>query len=89
MKHEAGGNRTILGHHGIVRVRVGVGVWGYLRVGAQAAQEALEVTVGHQLHHHQGGLTLGDHAQQTHLGAAGTHGHRVGEQGGRRWGGVA
>lgn len=40
---------------------------GYLGVRAQRAQVALQVSVGHQLHHHQGGLAFGHNAQQTHL----------------------
>lgn len=39
----------------------------YLSVRSQRAQEALQVSVGHQLHHHQGGLPLRHHTQQTHL----------------------
>lgn len=40
---------------------------GYLGVRTQRAQVALQVSVGHQLHHHQGGLPFGHHTQQTHL----------------------
>lgn len=39
----------------------------YLGVRAQRAQVALQVSVGHQLHHHQGGLAFGHNTQQTHL----------------------
>lgn len=39
----------------------------YLGVRTQRAQVALQVSVGHQLHHHQGGLPFGHNAQQTHL----------------------
>lgn len=42
-------------------------VLGYLGVRAQRAQVALQVSVGHQLHHHQGGLPFGHNTQQTHL----------------------
>lgn len=38
-----------------------------LRVWSEAAQEALQIPVGHQLHHHQSGLTFRHHPQQTHL----------------------
>lgn len=40
----------------------------YLSVRTQRAQVALQVSVGHELHHHQGRLTFGHHAQQTNLG---------------------
>ena len=51
---------------------------GYLRVGPEAAQVALQVSVGHELHHHQGGLAFRDHAQQTHLHThTQTHTHAV------------
>lgn len=40
----------------------------YLGIGTQRAQEALQVSVGHQLHHNQGGLAFRHHTQQTHLG---------------------
>lgn len=39
----------------------------YLSIRTQGAQVALQVSVGHELHHHQGGLTFGDNTQQTHL----------------------
>lgn len=39
----------------------------YLGIRAQGAQVALQVSVGHELHHHQGGLTFRDNTQQTHL----------------------
>lgn len=38
-----------------------------LRIWPEAAQVALQVTVGHQLHHYQGGLTFGHHAQEADL----------------------
>lgn len=40
----------------------------YLSIRAQRAQVALQVSVGHQLHHNQGGLAFRHHTQQTHLG---------------------
>lgn len=39
----------------------------YLSIRAQGAQVALQVSIGHELHHHQGGLTFRDNTQQTHL----------------------
>lgn len=39
----------------------------YLRVWPQTPQVALQVTVNHQLHHNQSGLTFGYDPQQTHL----------------------
>lgn len=33
----------------------------YLRVRPEATQVALQVTMGHQLHHYQCGLTFGHH----------------------------
>lgn len=38
-----------------------------LRIWPETAQVALQVAVGHQLHHYQGGLTFGHHAQQPDL----------------------
>lgn len=40
----------------------------YLSVRSQGAQVALQVSMGHELHHHQRGLTFRHDAQQTHLG---------------------
>lgn len=40
----------------------------YLSVRTQRAQVTLQVSVGHELHHHQGRLTFRHHAQQTNLG---------------------
>ena len=39
----------------------------YLSIRSQRAQEALQVAMGHQLHHNQGGLAFRHNAQQTHL----------------------
>lgn len=39
----------------------------YLRVRAETAQVALQISVCHQLHHHQSGLAFRDHTQQPHL----------------------
>ena len=40
----------------------------YLSVRTQRAQVAFQVSVGHELHHHQGWLAFRHDAQQTHLG---------------------
>lgn len=39
----------------------------YLRIWPETTQVALQVTVSHQLHHYQGGLTFGHHTQQAYL----------------------
>lgn len=45
-----------------------LGLWlSYLGVRTEGAQVALQVSIGHELHHHQGGLTFRDNPQQTHL----------------------
>lgn len=40
----------------------------YLSVWTQGAQVALQVSMGHEFHHHQGGLAFRHNTQQTHLG---------------------